>query len=278
MTLRKPKMVIWGMLFMLSFALAACGGRMYHTKVENGVKSVYYKDENGQQKVVYQINQDGSVTVYDEDDVMYQNYVAQQKWNKIATEYKADLDRKKAEREKRLAEAHLERIQAIRDAKKRRSSAPIYVSVHMPTIESKKADSAQRTAQRIHQAVCEQLDADRILRVTKQKADKADVEVFPKVYFKQEVGYSKKTKKLVPMYVFYFEFNVRSNYLPEDNYTFEEHGHWIYNQKIVADGTERISKIIKKMIGPNIPAERYKYLNYGTSKLLGELGEGHSTK
>lgn len=275
MILRKPKMMIWGMLIMLSFSLVACGGRMYHTKVENGVKSVYYKDENGRQKVVYQINQDGSVTVFDEDDVMYQNYVAQQKWNKIATEYKADLDHQKAEREKRLAEARLERIQAIRDARKRRSSAPIYVSVHMPAIEAKKADSAQRTAKRIHQAVCEQLDADRILRVKKQKAD---VEVFPKVYFKEEVGYNKKTKKLVPMYVFYFEFNVRSNYLPEDNYTFEEHGHWIYNQKVVADGTDRISKIIKKMIGPNIPAERHKYLNYGTSKLLGELGEGNRSK
>ena len=216
-----------------------------------------YKDKDGQKKVVYEVNADGTVTVYDENDQMYKNYVAGQKWSKVASGYQAELERKAAEREKRAEQARLQRIQSIRVARKRHPSDPIYVLVHRTEIEAEDQKSAKETAKRVHQFVIEQVSNDRIIKTTNKKPD---VEVFSKIYFKQGLGYDKKKGKPVAVPLFYFEFTVRSSYYPEDNYTFEEHGHWMKNQQIVQQATERIKKIIKNMIGPNIPAERYKYL------------------
>ena len=254
---RYPKSIFGSVLLIFLISVIGCGGRVYHNQKLNGVETVYYNDENGQKKIVYQVNQDGSVTAYDENDPMFKNYMRAQQWNKVAKQYKEELDRKKEERAQRAEQARIERIQRIRDAKKRRPADPIYVTVHMPQIESKDPQSAQKTASRVHQFVTDQIRSDRVLLITSRKSD---VEVFSKIYFKQGLGFDKKTRRPVPVALFYFETNVQSNYLPEDTYTFEEHGHWMENQQIVQRATERINKIIKNMIGPSIPAERYKFL------------------
>lgn len=257
MAYQSGKSILWSMVLVLSLSLAGCGGRAYHKQMVDGVEKVYYKDETGQKRVVYQVEKDGSVTVYDENDPMYKNFAAGQKWGKVADQYVAELERKKEERAKKAEQERLERIQHIRDAKKRRPYDPIFVSVHEPQMESKDPQAARKTTARVHQFVCGQIDSDKVLRIA---SGRPDVEVFSKIYFKQGLGFDKKTRRPVSVAVFYFEFNVRSNYLPEDNYTFEEHGHWMQNQQIVQRASDRIRKVIKNMIGPNIPAERDKYL------------------
>ena len=256
MALPNLKPVVCCILLGFLISIINCGGKAYYNEKLDGVETVYYNDKDGQKKIVYQVNKDGSLTVYDENDPMYKNYAAGQKWSKAANQYIVELARKKEERAKKAEQARIERIQRIRDAKKRRPWDPIYVAVHTPQIEADDQKVGQKTCSLVHKFVSEQISSDKILRIA---SENSDVDVFSKLYIKQGLGFDKKTRKPVPVPVFYFEYNVRSNYLPEDTFTYEEHGHWMENQQIVQRATEHINKIIKNRIGPNIPAERHKF-------------------
>ena len=129
--------------------------------------------------------------------------------------------------------------------------------VHKPEIEVKGGVKENDTSDRIQAAVKDQLRSESILRITEYKPD---VAVASLIYFKQGIGYDKKKKKAVGVPLMYYKFTIRSAYLPEDTYTFEEHGNWITNQQIIERATGRMQRIITKMIGPNIPAERNKFL------------------
>ncbi len=168
MTYLSCKSVLWSMIVVLLLSLAGCGGKIYHKQVVDGVETVYYKDDAGQKKVVYQVREDGSVTVYDENDPMYKNYVAGQKWGKVAKQYVAELERKKEERAIKAEQARLKRIQHIREAEKRRPHDPIYVSVHMPQMESKDPQAARKTTARVHQFVSDHVDSDKIQAIIHQ--------------------------------------------------------------------------------------------------------------
>ena len=53
-------------------------GAGYRTTVKNGHESVYYVDENGNKKLVYEIAEDGTVTIHDENDPKAQALMARQ--------------------------------------------------------------------------------------------------------------------------------------------------------------------------------------------------------
>ena len=88
----------------------------------------------------------------------------------------------------------------------------------------------------------------------------ADVDIFSESYFEESQAFNTHTRKMVTMNAFHFKVAIRSNYLPEDRCTIVESGNWYENERIIQRAAARVRAIIKTRIGPNIPAERYKYL------------------
>jgi len=64
-------------IFFFCFALTACAGGYYTSKV-NGGKQVYRVDEQGAKILVYEIDQDGHTTIHDAEDPMAKRHMAAQ--------------------------------------------------------------------------------------------------------------------------------------------------------------------------------------------------------
>ena len=236
------------LLFFLTFS--ACGAG-YHTTNINGVKKVYHIDDQGKKRLVYQVEKDGTTTVYDESDPMYQKYLGAKRFAKAASQAKAD------------------RIERIKQAKKRNPNDPIYVLLH-PTEVGDSLEKAQLHKGAVYEHILKEFKSDQIIKLINKKTEKknwrskvrkslshsgVDVEVSTRSYLKETVGINKKTRKIGKMIAIVLEATITSDYIP-GKYNVKESGHVLRNPEVTQRFANKVKKIIKHKIGPSIPADR----------------------
>jgi len=253
------QIVRWALLVALVIGLTGCGAG-YRLHRANGAETLYRFDKNGHADIVYVVNEDGSMTVHDENDPVAKRYMANQHSQKQVKAHLDMLQTQKTVGPKRSPAASQLRIRQVKKARKRDDFDPIFVAVHEPALGPKMAQNgndAKMTRQRILKFIKKEMTADRTIRVTSHMPD---VDLFSESYFKEAAAFNTQTRKMVKMAAFHFKVDIQSKYLPEDNYTIEESGHWFENEMVIQRAMARVSKIIRKRIGPTIPAERYKFL------------------
>jgi hypothetical protein len=236
------------LLFLLT--LSACGPS-YHTTNINGVKKVYDIDDQGRKNLVYEVGKDGTTTVYDENDPMYQQHLMAQQL--------AEADR----------QAKANRIERIKQSKKRSAKDPIYVVLH-PTELDKALKKAEKHKGAVYDQIRQEFESDRIIRLITEKngkksswsklrksfrKSKVDVEVNTRSYLKKMTGINKKTGKITEMTAIVFEATITSNYLPE-SYNVIEAGNIFRNPEVTQRFADKVKRVIKYQIGPGIPADR----------------------
>lgn len=236
------------LLFLLT--LSACGPS-YHTTNINGVKKVYHIDDQGRKNLVYEVGKDGTTTVYDENDPMYQQHLMAQQL--------AEADR----------QAKANRIERIKQSKKRSAKDPIYVVLH-PTELDKALKKAEKHKGAVYDQIRQEFESDRIIRLITEKngkksswsklrksfrKSKVDVEVNTRSYLKKMTGINKKTGKITEMTAIVFEATITSNYLPE-SYNVIEAGNIFRNPEVTQRFADKVKRVIKYQIGPGIPADR----------------------
>jgi hypothetical protein len=236
------------LLFLLT--LSACGPS-YHTTNINGVKKVYHVNDQGQKNLVFEVGKDGTTTVYDENDPMYQQHLMAQQL--------AEADR----------QAKANRIERIKQSKKRSAKDPIYVVLH-PTELDKALKKAEKHKGAVYDQIRQEFESDRIIRLITEKngkksswsklrksfrKSKVDVEVNTRSYLKKMTGINKKTGKITEMTAIVFEATITSNYLPE-SYNVIEAGNIFRNPEVTQRFADKVKRVIKYQIGPGIPADR----------------------
>ena len=236
------------LLFWLT--LSACGPG-YHTTNINGVKKVYHIDDQGQKNLVFEVGKDGTTTVYDENDPMYQQHLMAQQF--------AEADR----------QAKAKRIERIKQAKKRNSEEPIYVVLH-PTELDNALKKAEKHKGAVYDQIRQEFESDEVIKLITEKDGKksswsklrkgfrksnVDVEVNTRSYLKQMTGINKKTGKIAEMTAIVFEATITSNYLP-DTYNVMEAGNIFRNPAVTQRFADKVKRVIKYQIGPGIPADR----------------------
>lgn len=240
-------------LFALS--LVACGAH-YSTRVVNGVKKVYYVDEEGNATLVYEVDRDGNTTVYDENDPMYKRHKA---WEEKLAAAEAD-DAARQER--------------IRQAPKRRARDPIYVTL-LPTRLDDALEKGQKEKGAVFGQLKKEFASDPVIRLVDKgkesqelarfgrllsgtspnQAPDADVVVESSAYVRETVGFNRKTGKPGTMVAVVFEATITSNFL-NASYKVEESGNIFRNAEVTRRFAEKIKKVIKTDIGPTIPKDR----------------------
>ena len=186
--------------FLLTFSTC---GPAYHTTNINGVKKVYYTDDQGEKNLVYQVEKDGTTIVYDESDPMYQKHLIAKQFAEAASQAEAD------------------RIERIKQAKKRNPDDPIYVLLH-PTEVGNSLKEAQLHEGAVDEHIRKEFKSDRIIKLVNRKRAKGhwrskmrksltqlgvDVEVSTRSYLKETVGINKKTRKTGKMIAIVFEIS-----------------------------------------------------------------------
>ena len=257
--IRSIKPLTFFAIGILLLTIAACGPG-YSTSTINGVKKVYYTNEQGDRALVYEVDRDGNTTVHDENDPMYQQHLARQQM---------------AERARQAA---VERHERIKLAAKRKNHDPIYVALHPTTL-----DEQLKQVERRHGAVFDQVrdefTSDQVIKlVSKRQLERkelsqlgmalggmypsrrpvADVEVVSRAYLKEVLGIHRETGKPGKMVAVVFEATITSNFLPAE-YTVTEIGNVLRNVEVAKQFAERIKRVIKDKIGPTIPADRSAY-------------------
>ena len=159
---------------------SACGPS-YHTTNINGVKKVYHVNDQGQRNLVFEVGKDGTTTVYDENDPMYQQHLMAQQF--------VEADR----------QAKAKRIEQIKQAKKRNPEEPIYVVLH-PTELDKALKKAEKHKGAVHDQIRQEFESDGIIKLIAEKdgrksfrsklskslrKSKVDVEVNTRSYLKK---------------------------------------------------------------------------------------------
>jgi hypothetical protein len=252
----KGKLLLIPVLVALVLSLLACSAG-YRTVIVNGEKKVYKVDEEGNKTLVYQVHKDGTTTVHDESDPRYQQHRAEER--------RAEEARK----------AEVARLERIKDAPKRRAGEPIYVALHDTELgESMK--KAERTRGAVHEQIRKEFSSDKVIQLVNRKdleredfdqlaralagknpnaAPVADVEVRSRVYLKETVGMNSKTGKMASMPLLHFEATITSNYVPAE-YTVHEKGTVFQNVQATKRFANEIKRVIKKEIGPTLPADR----------------------
>jgi hypothetical protein len=236
------------LLFLLTFSTCGPG---YHTTNINGVKKVYHVDDQGMKRLVYQVEKDGTTTVYDEEDPMYQKHLISKRFAEAASQEKAD------------------RIERIKQAKKRNPNDPIYVLLH-PTEVGNSLEKAQLHKGAVFEHIRKEFKSDQIIKLVNKKDEKnnwrskvrrslshagVDVEVSTRSYLKETVGINKKTGKIGKMIAIVFEATITSDYIP-GNYNVKESGHVLRNPEVTRRFANKVKRIIKHKVGPSIPADR----------------------
>jgi hypothetical protein len=232
-------------------------GAGYRTTVKNGHETVYYVDENGNKKPVYEIAKDGTVTIHDESDPRAQQIMAQQE----------RMEQAKVHEE--------ERIERIAQAPKRKPDDPIFVALHAVQLDDQ-LKQAQHSEGAVDQQVRGCFDKDPIIRLigmdsmkqsdwaklgkalsgkSANEAPAADVEVVSRGYLKEIYGFDKKTGKPGSMMAVVFEATIKCNYLPSE-YSVTEQGNVLLNKQVSERFVDKIKAVIKKEIGPTIPVDR----------------------
>jgi len=238
------------------FLVVGCGAG-YRTTVKNGHESVYYVDDEGNKRLVYEVAKDGTVTIHDETDPKAQAIMAQQE---------------RAEQAKVL---EAERIERIAQAPKRRNDDPIFVALYDVELDDQ-LKSAQHSEGAVDQQIRGQFEKDAIIRLVGMDAMKqsdwaklgkalggksvneapvADVEVISRGYLKEVYGFNKKTGKPGSMMAVVFEATIKCNFIPSE-YTVTEEGNVFLNAQVSDRFVEKIKAVIKNEIGPTIPADR----------------------
>lgn len=238
------------------FVVFGCGAG-YRTTVKNGHETVYYVDENGNKKPVYEIAKDGTVTIHDESDPKAQQIMAQQE---------------RAEQAKVL---EAERIERIAQAPKRQPDEPIFVALHTVQLDDQ-LKQAQHSDGAVDTQIRGQFDKDPIIRLIGMDSMKqsdwaklgkamsgksvnegpaSDVEVVSRGYLKEIYGFDKKTGKPASMMAVVFEATIKCNYMPSE-YTVTEEGNVLLNKQVSDKFVQKIKAVIKNEIGPTIPVDR----------------------
>jgi hypothetical protein len=253
---RKKHSIFWAAVVML---VAGCGGG-YRLQLTDGGETLYRCDGKGSPVVVYRVGANGSVTLYDEDDPAARRYLAGRTAGKRIDGYLESLRAGGAAGGRGDEAERRRRIERIKAAAKRTEYDPIFVMIHEPAFDpqmDRTVDDPHRSKERMAQWLARTISADDTLQVTPQLAD---VDIFSQSYFKVSKTFNIQTHRMSETNVFHFRVDIHSRYLPEDRYSIEETGHWFESERIIQRAARRVGKIIKTMIGPNIPAERYKYL------------------
>ena len=238
------------------FVVFGCGAG-YRTTVKNGHETVYYVDEDGNKRLIYEIAKDGTVTIHDENDPKAQELMAQQEWKAQAETLEQ------------------ERIARLEEAPKRQPDDPIYVALHDVELDEK-LKQAQHSDGAVNQQIRGEFDKDPIIRLVGmdsiknndwKKLGKAlggksvnespayDVDVVSRGYLKEVYGFDKKTGKPASMVAVVFEATITCNYLPS-TYTVSEEGNVLLNKQVSDRFADKIKYVIKNQIGPTIPADR----------------------
>jgi hypothetical protein len=238
------------------FVVFGCGAG-YRTTVKNGHETVYYVDEDGNKRLVYEIAKDGTVTIHDETDPKAQAIIAQQ------------------ERMEQAKVLEAERIERIEQAPKRKPNDPIFVALHDVQLDDK-LKQAQHSEGAVDKQIRGQFDEDSVIRLIGMDSMKknewsqlgkalsgrsanegpaADVDVVSRGYLKEVYGFDKKTGKPASMVAVVFEATITSNYLPAE-FTVTEEGNVLLNAQVSSRFVEKIKAVIKNQIGPTIPADR----------------------
>ena len=240
-----------------SLVVALGCGAGYRTTVKNGHESVYYVDENGEKRLVYEIAKDGEVTIHDESDPKSQALMA---------------------RQERLEQAKVdeaERVERIRQAPKRNQSDPIFVALHEVQLDEQ-LKGAQHTDGAVNKQFRGHFDKDSVIRLigmdsmkqsdwdklgkalagkSPNESPAADIDVISRGYLKEVYGINKKTGKAGSMIAVVFEATIKCNYIPAE-FTVTEEGNLLLNQQVSKRFADKVKAIIKKEIGPTIPADR----------------------
>jgi hypothetical protein len=232
-------------------------GAGYRTTVKNGHETVYYVDENGNKRLVYEVAKDGTVTIHDETDPKAQAMMARQQ------------QRDKAQ----LLEE--ERVERIIKAPKRSAKDPIFVALHDVELDEK-LEKAQHSDGAVNQQIRGEFDKDPVIRLIGMDSMKqndweklgkalggrsanegppADVDVVSRGYLKEVYGFDKKTGKPASRIAVVFEAKITCNYIPAE-YTVTEEGNVLLNQQVTSRFADKIKSVIKDQIGPTIPADR----------------------
>jgi len=253
MTRQASNHLLRGMVAVMALSFIACSSG-YRIHKADGVETFYHVGKDGK-RIVYVIQRNGALEIHDENDPVIRQFFATTRLDWHAT------PRPQAITEEGWDTAKLVRIGRITAAAKRRASDPILVAVHDAEVGAelaRMAGTAEKAERRFQKYVTETMTGDGIIRVTSQPAD---VEVYLRGYFKATPALNVETHKLVTVPAFHFEAYVQSNYLPGDSHTIVELGHWMKNREVIERAMQRVNKVIKERIGPNIPKDRSKFLS-----------------
>ena len=241
---------------LLLVAFSGCGAG-YRSKNINGVKTVTYVDEKGNARDIYRIDKDGRTTIYDENDPMARQLVAQQ----AAAE--------------RMEQARNERLDRIKAAPKRTAKDPIYV-VLFETELGENLAKAEKPKGAVYKAFRKEFENDRICKLINPKKLKgntgreikaflenplspestvADVSVTSRAFLEEQYGISKKTGKPAQMMALVYEATVTSHFLPK-TFTVRESGHILNNPEVTRKFAAKVRRIIIEEVGPTIPKNR----------------------
>ncbi len=236
------------------FSVSGCTAG-YRTSTTNGHEKVYRVDEDGNKTLVYETAKDGTVTIHDESDPK-----AQQVMQAQAALEKSEL-------------ANLERLERIETAPKRKPGEPIRVILYDIELEPKLAE-AQHSDDAIYKEVAQHFHNDDIIRLVSgnnstsreiqqmtklmsgqstRTAPPSDVDVVSKAFLKEVYGI--RDGKAASAWYVVFEARITCNYLPAE-ITVTEEGNLFQNGEVARIFAEKIKRIIKKEIGPTIPADR----------------------
>lgn len=248
-----------GLTLLIALVLTGCAGG-YRLHRSDGVETLYHIDRDGTKQIVYVVDEDRTLRIHDMEDPIIKRFFAN---HQIDTPLDRGLNfspEDNAAAPPKWMAAKLIRIGRVKAAKKRDDSDPIFVMLHdaeVGPLMPRFTRGAEQTQLRFRKLLTNALSQDRVLSLTPEMGD---VDVFFKSYFMETSAVNVKTHKVVTVNAFCFEAHIRSNYLPEDSYTIKELGHWMDSRDVIKRTADRIGRVIKERIGPNIPKDRLKFL------------------
>jgi len=227
----------------------------YRTSTTNGHEKVYYVDDDGNKKLVYETTKDGAITIHDESDPKAQEVM-------------------KAQELKEQSElADLQRVELIETSPKRATNDPIRVVLYDIELGPNLAE-AEHSEHAIYNEVAQHFKNDNVIRLVSgksstsrelqqmtrmmkgestKKAPQSDVDVVSKAYLKEAYGI-RDGKAASAIYVV-FEATIICNYMPIQVSVSEE-GNMFRNAEVAKKFAEKLKDAIKNEVGPTIPANR----------------------
>lgn len=243
-----------GAVILLLIAITGCATG-YRLHRDDGMETLYHVDASGTRRIVYVVNKNGSLQIHTENDPLVKRaYADHQKLAGVMGDAALYTEDEEIQHRKMMA-TKLIRMGRLQVAQKRRSADPIFVTVRKaeadPTLDAEEAQ------QKYRKLVMDELRREKVFTITPKLGD---VDIFFKSYVRKTAAVNVKTQKLVTVSAFYFEALVRSNYHPAESHTICELGHLMDRQEVIKRTAQRVTKVIKEQIGPDIPKDRGKFL------------------